>query len=278
MRELGSKISVCRQNKNMTQEILANKLGVTPQAVSKWERGIGAPDILCLKSLCGILDCSADYLLGLTNNEINEKSLHINEEIGKNIANCLESLELIFGSGLVPLFLDERFKDELQDIRKRLSREGMIVPIMRIRDEGSLKTNEFMLLASGNVLYDEETAEEIDLTYIMQKTEHTVRERYFEILNIDIMKQLIEQLKSTHPALIEGVVPEQFSYALLTRISRQMLQRGNGMRYLPKIIEALQFCFMEQNSREISLLCEYVAGYIEREDNFYVYMEKRKNY
>lgn len=35
--QIGSRLSVCRQNKNMTQEELAYRLGVTPQALSKWE-------------------------------------------------------------------------------------------------------------------------------------------------------------------------------------------------------------------------------------------------
>ena len=36
---LGSRIAELRRKKNMTQEDLANALGVTPQAVSKWETG-----------------------------------------------------------------------------------------------------------------------------------------------------------------------------------------------------------------------------------------------
>lgn len=37
---IGKRISECRQNKNMSQEEMANRIGVTPQAVSKWERGV----------------------------------------------------------------------------------------------------------------------------------------------------------------------------------------------------------------------------------------------
>lgn len=37
---LGERISEYRQNNSMTQEEMAVKLGVTPQAVSKWERGV----------------------------------------------------------------------------------------------------------------------------------------------------------------------------------------------------------------------------------------------
>lgn len=63
MKEIGNKISICRQNKNMTQEDLAKRLGVTSQAVSKWERGLSFPDVGILKELCNVLEVSADYLL-----------------------------------------------------------------------------------------------------------------------------------------------------------------------------------------------------------------------
>lgn len=40
-----SKLLELRQQNKMTQEDLANKIGVTPQAISKWERGNGLPDV-----------------------------------------------------------------------------------------------------------------------------------------------------------------------------------------------------------------------------------------
>lgn len=40
MRKIGESIANFRKNRNMTQEEFALRLGVTPQAVSKWERGV----------------------------------------------------------------------------------------------------------------------------------------------------------------------------------------------------------------------------------------------
>ena len=53
---IGDVISQSRQNKQMTQEEFASRLGVTPQAVSKWERGIGIPDITLVEGICTVLN------------------------------------------------------------------------------------------------------------------------------------------------------------------------------------------------------------------------------
>jgi len=61
---LGKNISALRKAKCMTQEALANQLGVTFQAVSKWENGQSCPDITMLPELSDILGVSIDELFG----------------------------------------------------------------------------------------------------------------------------------------------------------------------------------------------------------------------
>lgn len=62
---IGDKISTLRKQNNMTQEELANKLSVTPQAVSKWENGITSPDISLLGAIATLFHISTDELLGI---------------------------------------------------------------------------------------------------------------------------------------------------------------------------------------------------------------------
>lgn len=52
-----------RRSKGLSQKELAERLGVSCQAVSKWERGVNLPDILLLPALCATLGISADELL-----------------------------------------------------------------------------------------------------------------------------------------------------------------------------------------------------------------------
>ena len=49
--DFGNRIKSLRLSRSMTQEQLAQKLGVSAQAVSKWESGTNMPDILMLPDL-----------------------------------------------------------------------------------------------------------------------------------------------------------------------------------------------------------------------------------
>lgn len=60
---LKEKLRSLRQQKNITQEALANHLGITPQSVGKWERGEGFPDITLLPKIAFYFDVTVDELL-----------------------------------------------------------------------------------------------------------------------------------------------------------------------------------------------------------------------
>ena len=60
---LGKRIAALRRQMSMTQDELAEKLGVSPQAVSKWENDLSCPDILLLPALARYLNTSVDFLL-----------------------------------------------------------------------------------------------------------------------------------------------------------------------------------------------------------------------
>ena len=61
---MGKRISELRKNKGMTQEQLAQRVGVTAQAVSKWENDLSCPDISILPQLAEALGVTTDELLG----------------------------------------------------------------------------------------------------------------------------------------------------------------------------------------------------------------------
>ena len=61
--KIGKFIANCRKKVKLTQMQLAEKLGITDKAVSKWERGIAMPDSSIMLELCDILNISVNDLL-----------------------------------------------------------------------------------------------------------------------------------------------------------------------------------------------------------------------
>ena len=59
----GMLIRMLRQRRRMTQLQLAERIGVSDKAVSKWERGLSCPDLVLLDELAELLDTSIDRLL-----------------------------------------------------------------------------------------------------------------------------------------------------------------------------------------------------------------------
>lgn len=200
LQQSGSRLSVCRQNKNMTQEELANKLGVTPQALSKWERGVSLPDTAMLPDIAHMLEISTDYLLEISQENTTQK---INNEI-QNIIG------------------------------------------------------------------------ENTLHYVIEKLGDCIGEKYFEIINPDILKGLVENLRMKYPVLIEGIVPDKISYHLLTDMVKRVMRKGGSIIYLPKIIEIMTHVLEWQENVSVQELEDKILAEIKREDNFSCVLEKRK--
>ena len=280
MENFGIRLAEYRRNKNFTQEELANRLGVTPQALSKWEKGLSSPDISMVCSLCTVLDVSADYLLGTGNGKFAEdEDVNGWQKSWNSLRNCLEQLKIIFGEEIVPVFVEalegDRYIEKVSQLRQRLAKEGTVLPIVRMMDQPCIKPKEFYILAFENVLYREEV-EQVDETtfdYILGKLEETVRAKYAEILDADTVKCLTDNLKMQHPALITGIVPEKISYGRLLDICKVFLNRGNSLMYLPKIIEEAERALREKPGSSTKELAEAVCSSIERPDNFWVQLK-----
>ena len=87
--KIGRFIAACRKRANLTQLQLADKLGITDKAISKWERGITMPDTSIMLELCDILVISVNELL--SGEKINmENSSQKNEQLLLDMAKELE--------------------------------------------------------------------------------------------------------------------------------------------------------------------------------------------
>ena len=87
--KIGKFIAECRKQKSLTQMQLAEKLGITDKAISKWERGVAMPDTSIMLELCDILGISVNELL--SGEKINmENNNQKNEQLLLDMAKELE--------------------------------------------------------------------------------------------------------------------------------------------------------------------------------------------
>ena len=86
--KIGEFISSKRKEKSLTQAALAEKLGITDRAISKWERGKGLPDASLMLDLCEILDITVNELLcgeSVSMEDNNQKNEQLLLEMAKEI-------------------------------------------------------------------------------------------------------------------------------------------------------------------------------------------------
>lgn len=80
MNNIGQKIKELRKKNDLTQEKLADFLGVTYQSVSKWECGTTTPDIALIVPIARLLHVSTDELLGMKLAEQDERKAYFDSE------------------------------------------------------------------------------------------------------------------------------------------------------------------------------------------------------
>lgn len=139
---LGKKISELRKQRGLTQDELSEQLGVSAQAVSKWENDISCPDIMLLPQLAQILNVSVDELLS---NEPPKETFLVPVEKRKNSDDLVLKIIVNSAGG-------DKVKINIPlSLAKAFSNMGM--NISQISNNDSLKNVDlekiFMLLDNG---------------------------------------------------------------------------------------------------------------------------------
>lgn len=77
--EIGNRIRKYREENNMTQKQLAERIGVSNSRVSNWEQGLNRPDADILAAVCVALDVSPSLLLGIrvTGDDLTEQERRV---------------------------------------------------------------------------------------------------------------------------------------------------------------------------------------------------------
>jgi flagellar biosynthesis component FlhA len=246
----------------MTQDQLASRLGVTSQAVSKWERGNGFPDITLIEGICNSLDINANTLLGFGETKVIENH---NKEMEMDIRNNMisEPLLLEFGENIIPAVVKGLETDYLNQKRKQLvSKTGMLLPLLRIRDNVDLQENQFRILSYDQVLFNQDenmesinskndtsnqdnsnqdNSNERDIyTYMIDQVFEVCEKHFATILNKQMVKTMVDNLKESYPGIADDLIPDKISYLQLKLKLQQMIQEGKSIRNLIGIVEEME--------------------------------------
>ena len=242
----GDRIKAIRQERGFTQKQLANLLGVTEQAVSKYERGNSYPDITMLNGISEVLDCSLDYLFQYEagkRNLVKQDSLERKTEINRQLLPDI--IVLKFAEKLVPVLLEESKKGfpHINEIRQQMARHwGAVIPPIRVMDELSLEENQFEICIHGVSVYKgtSETLDENGLVQVLQQLKSVVFQNIGEVLNNQSVYYMVENLKNKYPYVAEGIVPEIISYSRLRQVIICLLKNGYTASPLIRIIEIME--------------------------------------
>jgi len=78
---IGENIRRFRKKNDLTQEEIADRLGVTYQSVSRWENGTTYPDLELIPAIAGLLSVTADELLGMPQMEKEKRAVEAFDEL-----------------------------------------------------------------------------------------------------------------------------------------------------------------------------------------------------
>ncbi len=196
----GEKIAALRKEKGITQEAMAESLGVTRQSVSRWEMDTAFPETEKLIKLGRILECSIDFLLNGDLQKDNEDSVglsardcfcFIRECTYFFLATTVGGKPRLRPMGFV--YADDRALYLATDSRKSVHSELIRSSFVELASY-NLNTRKWIRI-SGSAVRDNSTAvrEEMTALYPMIRQEYIGKEElYLVIFKIIIEEALIQ--------------------------------------------------------------------------------------
>ncbi|NNG66671.1 flagellar biosynthesis protein FlhA [Caldanaerobacter subterraneus] len=221
----------------------------------------------------------------------------------------IDPIELEFGYELIPLASGELL-DRIVMIRRQIALElGIVVPMIRLRDNIQLKPNEYVIKIKGNEIargkvyvdrYMAMTAGEIEEdvegirerepafglpaiwvdenerskveargytvvdvpTVIATHLTHIIKRHAYELLGRQEVQNLIDNIKSTHPALVEELIPKIMTVGEVQKVLSNLLREGIPIRDLVTILETL--ADYAPIAKDTDVLTEYVRQALAR--------------
>lgn len=240
---IGDKLKKLRRSKDLTQEEVAAHLGISYQAISKWERGDGYPDITMLPALANYFEVSIDALIGMDEissaNKLDEinRQWQENRTSGKhkeNVELMRNALKTYPNNALLLIQLSaslERLDGTEREKREFLKESIMIQEqILRYCEDSEVRGAALFNISDAYYRYGdyEKAVEYAQKLPNLYKTRETALVR---ILNVDFEKNRIAK---------SAIEPLAW---LLSYHLTALADTENDARYKEKIIKILDILF-----------------------------------
>lgn len=160
---LGEKLSKLRKENNYTQEQLADVLGISRQAISKWESDITYPETDKLIRICKLFNCSIDYLL------IEDEICSNQKNKNTSICKLLPENQLLMSEVskyIDMLFLYQRKNAKTEELKEKLLNE-MIKNINELMMQG-LDEIDALKMAKESIMNEDWLTDENQITDIQE--------------------------------------------------------------------------------------------------------------
>ncbi len=190
-RGVGSFIKQLRKNKNLTQQQLADALFISPQAVSKWERGESLPDVTSFSDIAEVLDVPVWELFGEFSNRPSTFENLVDESVYNNFISILTNTT-------TSAQLDIPF--EILGLFNQKQKEQIINAILKITDCHMILEDVF--LHSGNV------QREIIVNHLIQQANFAELEVLVPLMNQGLKQTVLKNaLDAQNYDFVEGLMP-----------------------------------------------------------------------
>lgn len=134
-RTLGMMIAELRKEQGMTQLELAEKMGVTDKAVSKWERDLSCPDISSLPNLAAVLNVSVDELM-----QTKKETSASKKDFGSIIDIVCKAVALAMGIAVITLSVLNELTVENGMVMLGVGLVGISFSALNNKEHGTIDT------------------------------------------------------------------------------------------------------------------------------------------
>lgn len=220
--KMGEKIKALRKQKNISQEVLAQVLGVSFQAVSKWETGTCMPDVAMIPAIAGFFEVSTDELFDFNLLEQEEKVMDIVGKAADIRRERPAEAEEILRQGLKQFPGNEILLNNLLYTMRAPERNEEVVTlcksILEVTRLDDVKYDVLRILA--------ETYHDMGYQTLVKPTLDQIPEIYFTKVELDA--ELLEGEDALRAAVLQAGMWKSDLINVLARASQLYRERGEG--------------------------------------------------